>query len=393
MTALPLDAETLIDAARERTGIDDLGGDEFREGLGVLIDGLEREAKLSEMGRAIVPEMVLLPYLTTRLEVHDWHAQHPAAANEDVDPIVVMIGMGRTGTTILHDLLAQDPRNRVPRTWEVDHPVPPPETATYYDDPRIDEVQAGIEAARAVRPELQAMHPMGARLAQECVRITGSEFASLIFLAQFRSSSYLHWLLYDADLTSTYRFHRRFLQLLQSHHRTDRWIVKSGAHLWALPSLLTEYPNARFVQTHRDPVRVIASLASLFAALHTSFSDDVSVPAVANDWAGPILEALDNSVTAREDGSIPSDRVVDVPYDAFMADPIAQLGRIYDFFGAELTSDVESRMRGFLADNAVDKHGRHSYTFADTGLDDGALRERAKRYTDYFDVAPEPFAR
>jgi hypothetical protein len=392
LTALPLEPEALIEAARERTGLDDLGGSEFREGLDVLLDGLEREAKLSELGRALTPEVVLLPYLTTRLQVHDWHRRNPDAADADVSPIVVMIGMGRTGTTIVHDLLAQDPRNRVPRTWEVDRPVPPPEAATYETDPRIEEVQAGIDAGREMRPELQAMHPMGARLAQECVRITGCEFASLIFLAQYRSPTYLRWLLYDADMAPAYRFHRRFLQLLQSGHRGDRWIVKSGAHLWALPGLLAEYPDALFVQTHRDPVRVIASLSSLFAALHTTFSDDVSMAAVASDWADPILEALDNSVTAREDGSIPTDRVVDVPYGAFMADPIAQIRRIYDFLDAELTPDVEARMRAFLAANAVDKHGRHSYTFADTGLDEGALRERAKRYTDFFDVTPEPFA-
>jgi hypothetical protein len=392
MTSIALDADALITEARQRTGLDDLGGEEFREGLGVLMHGLEEEARLSEMGRAITPE-ILLPYLTNRLQLHDWHQRHPEIGAGDVSPIVVMIGMGRTGTTILHDLLAQDPRNRVPRTWEVDRPFPPPEAATYDTDPRIEDVQAGIDAGRTVRPELQAMHPMGALLAQECVRITGSEFASLIFLSQFRSPSYLHWLLNDADMAPAYRLHRRYLQLLQWHHRGDRWVVKSGAHLWALPALLAEYPDARFIQTHRDPVRVIASLSSLFATIHTNFSDEVSMAAVANDLAGPILDALDLSMAAREDGLISADRVVDVPYDAFMADPISQLRRIYDSFETELTPDVETRMRDFLAANAVDKHGRHRYMFADTGLDEGELRERAKRYTDYFDVTPEPFTR
>jgi hypothetical protein len=194
-------------------------------------------------------------------------------------------------------------------------------------------------------------------------------------------------------MAPAYNLHRRYLQLLQSGHRGDRWVVKSGAHLWALPALLAEYPDARFIQTHRDPVRVIASLSSLFAAIHTNFSDDVSMATVANDWAEPIIEALDRSVAAREDGSISPDRVVDIPYDAFMADPFAQIRRVYDFFGTDLTPDVEARMRDFLAANAVDKHGRHRYSFADTGLDEGELRERARRYTDYFDVTPEPFGR
>jgi hypothetical protein len=383
-----LNADALIETARERTGLDDLGGSEFRDGLDRLVDGLQHEARLNELGMALVPENLLF-YLSNRLQLRDWHVQHPEIGAVELSPMVAMIGMGRTGTTIVHDLLAQDPANRVPRTWEVDRPFPPPETATYDTDPRIDEVQAGIDIGRAARPELQAMHPMGARLAQECIRMTGSEFASLIFLSQYRSPSYLQWLTVDADLAPAYRLHRQFLQLLQWHHRGDRWIVKSGAHLWALPALIAEYPDARYIQTHRDPVRVIASLASLFAAIHSTCSDEVTVAEVAHQWADPILDAYDRSVTAREDGSIPADRVIDVPYDAFMADSIGQMRRIYDFLGTELTADVEQRMRAFLADNAVDKHGRHRYTFEETGLDEGTLRERAKRYTDFFDVTPE----
>jgi hypothetical protein len=383
------DAEQLIDTACERTGLHDLGGNEFRVGLGRLVDGLRSEARLNEIGVALAPENLIL-YLTNRLQLHDWHARHPDIGAVELSPMVVMIGMGRTGTTIVHDLLGQDPRNRVPRTWEVDRPFPPPETATYDNDPRIAEVQAGIHAGRAARPELQAMHPMGARLAQECIRMTGCEFASLIFLSQFRLPSYLKWLTVDADMTPTYRLHRRYLQLLQWHHRGDRWVVKSGAHLWALPALLAEYPDARFIQTHRDPVRVIASLSSLFAAIHSTFSDDVTVTDVAHQWAGPILDALDRSTTARQDGSIPAERVIDIPYDEFMAEPISQMRRVYDFLDVDFTDDVATRMRAFLADNAVDKHGRHHYSFADTGLDERELRERARRYTEFFDVAPEP---
>jgi hypothetical protein len=278
----------------------------------------------------------------------------------------------------------------VPRTWEVDRPFPPPETATYDTDPRIDEVQAGIDATRSMRPELQAMHPMGARLAQECVRITGCELASLIFLSQFHSPSYLRWLTREADLGPAYALHHRFLQLLQWKHAGDRWVLKSGAHLWAIPAMLAQYPDARFVQTHRDPVRVIASLSSLFTHLQSLFSDEAEVSNIAGEWADAILDALDRSVTAREDGSIPPDRVVDVPYDAFMADPIAQIRRIYDFLDTDLTPAVEQAMRAFLDANAVDKHGRHSYSFADTGLDEAELRERAKRYVDHFDVTAEP---
>jgi Sulfotransferase family len=386
--AVGLDADQLLETACERTGLRDFGDDAFRIGLDRLLDGLRTEARLNAVGEAITPEN-LLSYLVNRLQVTDWHDHHPEAAADDVAPIVFMIGMGRTGTTILHDLLGQDPANRVPRTWEVDLPVPPPETATYDTDPRIDQVQAVIDAGHVARPEIRAMHPTGARLAQECVRITGSAFASLIFLSQYRSPSYLRWLTAEADMLPVYAWHRRYLQLLQSHHRGDRWIVKSGAHLWALPALLAEYPTAYFIQTHRDPLRVIPSLSNLFATINSMFSDDVTVPEVAADWAHAILDALDRSVTAREDGSIPADRVVDVQFQALMDDPFGTIRTVYDGMGAELTSDAKARMRGFLADNARDKHGVHRYTLGDTGLDAGELLERSSRYREHFDVPSE----
>jgi hypothetical protein len=380
-----MDGEQLIETAIDRVGVSDLGDDSFRTGLDLLVDGLETEAALNELGAAVAPETVVT-YLATRLQLHDWHARHPDMGAQRVDPIVFMIGMGRTGTTIIHDLLGQDPANRVPLTWEVDRPFPPPESATYETDPRIAEVQAVIDVGHAARPEFRAMHPTGALLAQECIRMTGCELASLIFLSQFRLPTYMRWLTVDADMAPAYRLHKRFLQLLQWHHRGDRWIVKSGAHLWALPALMGEYPDARYLQTHRDPVKVIGSLSSLFATVRSTFSDDVTIAQVASDWADGILDALERSVDARESGAIPADRVIDVQFDAYMADPFGTLHAIYEWLDVELTPDAERRMRAFLAENAREKHGRHRYTFADTGLDEDALRERARRYTDYFDV-------
>jgi Sulfotransferase family len=385
---LGVQSTALLETACDRTGLDDFGADTFRAGLDRLVDGLTTEAQLNDLGRAIAPEG-LVGHLANRLQIVDWHRRHPDIGNGDVTAPLFLIGMGRTGTTILHDLLGQDPRHRIPRTWEVDRPCPPPDAATSATDPRIAESQARIDLTYEARPEMQAMHPMGATRGQECILMTGSEFASGIFLSQFRLPSYFRWLIDEADMTPAYRWHRRFLQLLQWHDPADRWVLKSGAHLWALPALAAEYPDARFVQTHRDPVRIIASMSSLFAAVQIVGSDEASIPGVAADWSDPVLDALDRSVTAREDGTIPADRVLDVPYDAFMADPFATIRSIYDHLDTELTPDTEARMRAFLDENRADAHGTHRYSFADTGLDEGEIREKARRYTEYFDVRPE----
>jgi hypothetical protein len=386
--ALALDVDVIVDRARAETGFDDFGGETWQEGLERLTASLREEAALHELGEQIAAGE-LVGYLSNRLRIVEWRATHPEVGDATVTPPIVIIGQGRTGTTILYDLLAQDPAHRVPRAWEVASPVPPPETATYGTDPRIDEIDAHLSGVDLVVPDLRAMHPLGARLAQECVVIKAGELRSMIFPTQYRVPSYAQWLLHEADMAPAYRWHRRFLEHLGSRHDAERWLLKSPGHIWALPELLAEYPDAVLVQTHRDPLRIIASIGSLLATLRLLGSDDTSIPGAAAEFADYILDGLDRSVTAREDGTVAPDRVVDVRFDAFMSNPFATIRGIYERFGIELTDDVERRMRAFLADNPQDKHGSHRYTFADTELDEGGLRERARRYQEHFDVPSE----
>jgi len=389
MTAVDLDAERAVEQAIEQTGLSDLGADSWIEGLTRLVDALRDEADLNELGVAVVGGE-LAGYLADRMQIVDWRKRHPEVAGVDVVPPIVIVGQGRTGTTILHELLAMDPGSRVPLTWEVDHPVPPPETATYESDPRIAETDATLSGVDLVLPGFMQMHPMGAQLPQECVRITSSDFRSMIFPTQYSVPSYARWLLNEADMAPAYRWHRIFLEHLQSRHPAQRWVLKSPGHLWALDALLAEYPNALLVQTHRDPLRILASLSSLVAKLRSMCSDESTIPRAAADFAGDILDGLDRSVDARENGTVAPERVVDVQFRRFMADPFATIHEIYEKLGLELQPDAEARMRAFFAANPSDKHGVHTYRFADTGLDEGKWRERARRYQEYFDVPTEP---
>lgn len=389
MTEVDLDVDRAVEQAAEQSGLTDLGDDSWREGLGRLVESLREDAALNELGAALVGGE-LSGYLADRMRVLDYRKAHPEIVGVDVVPPIVIVGQGRTGTTILHELLATDPATRVPLTWEVDHPVPPPETATYDTDPRIAEVDQILAGVDLVLPGFQQMHPMGAQLPQECVRITASDFRSMIFPTQYRVPSYAKWLLHEADMTSAYRWHRMFLEHLQSKHPARRWVLKSPGHVWCLGALLAEYPNALLVQTHRDPLRILASLSSLVARLRTLASDDATIPGVAADFSENILEGLDRSVTAREDGTVPPERVVDVQFRSFMNDPFATIHEIYEKLGLELQPEAEQKMRDFFAANPSDKHGTHTYTFADTGLDEGMWRERSRRYQDYFDLPSEP---
>ena len=245
----------------------------------------------------------------------------------------MIVGQPRTGTTILYDLLAQDPANRAPLSWEVDLPCPPPLTATYDTDPRIDECEATAEMADLVIPGFRAFHPIGARLAQECVRITGSEFRSMIFTVQYDVPTYNRWLLDEADLAPAYRWHRIFLEHLQSGHMGERWLLKSPAHLWHLATLLAEYPDAVVIQTHRDPLKVIASVSALAAHLRRMASDSPSLAAAAQQYERDIFDGLDRGLAARRSGLLPPEQVVDVQFTDFVADPFTTIALLYDRLG------------------------------------------------------------
>jgi hypothetical protein len=386
-----LDADAITEAAIAQAGLDDFGADTWQEGLGRLVDALRTEGQLHELGVAITVDE-LTGQLADRARIVAWRADHPEVGDADVVPPIVIVGQARTGTTILFDLLAQDPASRAPLTWEVEDPVPPPETATYDTDPRIEAEDERLAGVDLVMPGFRKMHPMGARLAQECVRMTASDFRSVIFPTQYRVPSYARWVMYEADMAPAYRWHRQFLQHLQSRHPADgsaRWLLKSPAHIWCLGDLLAEYPNALLVQTHRDPLRIIASVSSLQQVLRGMCGENPSLPDIANEWAEYIVEGIDRSVTAREDGTVPADRIVDVHFDAFMADPFQAIGEIYDKLGLELTAGTDARMRAFLAGHGRADHGVHSYSWSATGLDENEWRERARRYQDYFGVASE----
>ena len=384
-----LTAASLVEGAAAETGLVDLGEDTWQEGLDRLVHALRTEADLNEVGTQVAASQ-LRDHLKSRLWVTDWHRRHPEIGRAGIAAPVVVLGQPRTGTTILFDLLAQDPRFRAPLTWEVANPHPPPETATFDTDPRIELAAVASAVSEAIIPGFQAIHPSGPQRAQECVSITAGDFRSLLFSTVFHVPSYTRWLLWDADMAPAYRYHRMFLQLLQWHYPAEPWLLKTPGHQWCLPALLDEYPDATLVYTHRDPLKVIASTASLTAHLQRLASDHTSVPVLGAEWADYLVEGNNRSVDAREDRVVAPGRAVDITFGAFMTEPFDTVSAVYDRLGLELTPSVEARMRAFLADNPSDKHGVHAYTFSATGLDEAESRRRTERYERYFSVPQEP---
>src|SRR6185503_10133496 len=231
-----LDEAALIAEATRRTGFDDFGDERFREPLRLLLDAFEREAALTLLGRMMVRTDVLR-LLENRLRMTAEHRRHPEIERGPVTAPLFIMGLPRTGTSILHELLAQDPEGRVPMSWEVQHPWPPPEAATYDTDPRIAEVDAHLAGVDRILPDFKKIHPMGARLPQECVALTAHDFATIMNHTTHRVPTYQRWL-DTTDLRWVYASHRRQLQYLQWKVPAQRWVLKSPGHLWALDALI-----------------------------------------------------------------------------------------------------------------------------------------------------------
>ncbi|MBW1687472.1 MAG: sulfotransferase [Deltaproteobacteria bacterium] len=379
-----LEEQVLLDEAMANTGLSDFGDDGFREGLGVLLGALEAEANLNEFGRAFAHD-VILRHLENRLRVTADLESHPEILDEKIEKPLLVASLPRTGSTIMHHLLGQDSDTRYLATWECNLLSPPPEAATYESDPRIAEWEQVIFGSHGSEaPDFEILHPMGAALPEEHVALLGFDFRSQVFNYQFNVPSYQLWL-DEQNLRPVYESFLRLLKYLQWHCRRKRWVVKT-IDLHGLSEFLTLCPDAQVVMTHRDPLRAIASLASLLTTgLHMT-SDSVDDAAVgrhhADIWVGALRKALD----FRDSGVVPETSFFDVHYDEFVKDPVDMIRRIYAYFGLDFTPVVEQRMRDFLASNPKDKLGAHRYTAQQFGLDPVEIKERYQFYIDRFGV-------
>jgi hypothetical protein len=379
-----LDPDQVIDSACTQTGLADFGRDTFREGLERYVDALEHEAQLSELGEVAL-EAQITGGLVNRLRVVDWVARHPEVRKERVEAPLVVLGLPRTGTTFVSRLLACDPARRPLMGWEVRDCVPPPETATFTTDPRIDRARAAAEMLDALNPEVKAMHYEAPDEATECVTLLAQDFKSLQLSVIANVPSYDEWLL-GCDQTSAYEYHHLVLRLLQSR-APGRWSLKTPHHSIALDALFAEYPDARVVVMHRDPVRVTASLCSLATALIGTFSDADHRAAIAAHWpdvASVIVERVMDHRDAHGDAAF-----IDVQYADLVTDPMRAVEQIYDWAGDPLTPETGNAMRRYVADNPQTRFGTHRYSLAGTGLDRAELEDRFAAYRARYDVPAE----
>jgi hypothetical protein len=374
----PLDVERLIYEARAATGLEDFGGEAFRAPLARLVDALESEAAMSPLGDVITKSRIH-GHLVNRLRLAADDSKIPDVTDEKIRAPIAIAGPPRTGTSILFHLIAQDPSRLSPLAWKLQYPSPPPGRSAGPWDRRVLAQKGREHFLYAVLPALRQVYRTAADLPEECVVMKGHEFTTIMFSIAYRVPSYEAWLL-DADHTSAYRMHRRFLQQLQYEVDDPAWILKSPEHLLSLDAFLATYPDACIVQTHRDPLEVLPSLASLTQILRSLSSEQIDPQEIGRDTAHFWSTALDRARRFRETNPALKDRFIDVEFEDICDDPIAVVGRIYDHFGFELSDEARRCMTAFLAKNPRGRFGEHRYSLESYGFD----REReADRFVDY----------
>jgi len=381
-----LEPESLVEAARRQTGMQDFGPPDWREALEVLCASMDREARLSTFGRMALRGLVT-GALVNRLKLIDYAARHPEVRQERIERPFVVVGLPRTGTTLLSMLLGLDPGARPLMQWETDSPTPPPDLASHAEDPRIAASAARMRQLESLNPAIRAMHPMGATLPTECVALFLLDLRSLAIETQALLPSYGHWL-ESCDMQSTYALHRLALQVLQSRIPTPTWSLKTPHHLWCLENLLATYPDARIVWTHRDPVAVVTSTASLNTAMQRATSREVDPRAVGAAWADKLHLAVTRGLDFDRDHAQKS-WCHHLQYSELMADPIAAVRALYAHFGEEPGALHVRRMQVWMRERPQNAFGRHRYDPADFGFRAEDLRERFSAYRSRFDVANE----
>jgi Sulfotransferase family len=375
-------ADELEDGARAAAGLEDFGSPYYREGLERTVEALNTEAELSEMGR-VIQHATISNALIQRLKIEDTYAQHPEIDDEVVEGPVFVIGLPRTGTTALSQLVAADPQFRLLRLWESQAPTPPPEAATQHSDPRIAAAQAGLEMLNEMFPLMKTLYNSEATAATECQDLMGMSFRTFHFDGAVRVPSYLAWLM-TCDMRETYTFHRRVLKLLQWHCPPVLWHLKTPVHMFALDALVEAYPNAKFMWSHRDPARVMGSVCSLIQYVRSWSSDRDDPEELGAEQLDSWSEATRRAMDFRK--RVGDDRFADIAFADLQIDPVRTLEASYESLGLTFNDDTARSVERWAREHRPGSRGAHEYDLAAYGLTAQGVRERFAEYLRTYDA-------
>lgn len=385
-TMAPTDAfdpDVLLEAASKQSGgLSDFGDPWFRQPLGVLCTALRQEAGLSPAGRTAL-YFQLVELLQNRLRIEDLLRRHPEIHDVPIERPIIITGLFRTGSTHLHNTLSADPALRHLPMWEATEPVPPPGETPDDPGPRIARIGSTLQFMDSAMPYFRRMLDCTPTYAHEELNVLALSFSSMHFETQVMVPSYRDWYL-ATDQTPAYAYLKRAMQVMTWLRGGERWVLKCPQHLEQLRPLLNVFPDAHVVFTHRDPVAVVASMATMICyalRMNTASPDPAAVGAY---WARRIGNLLDGCL--RDRALVPAERSVDVLFDEFMADEAGTVRRVYEVTGQPYTSGAQRATGEYLTSHRRGRHGRVDYRMADLGLDTAELRAAVAAYNARFGV-------
>jgi len=374
--------EALIEAAGVRPSAS------AREGLARLIEAIEADTDLTVFGRLSLRWDCIRLLRNARL-VEDRLAAKPELAAAPVEKPIFILGLPRSGTTFLHELLAADPANLVPRNWQTIYPAPRPPDFDPARDGRARTVSRQLRFFGLLATGFEDHHPVDADSPQECSEITACVFQSLRFDTTFRVPKHLAWM--DANgHDEAFAFHKRFLQVLQAGLGPKRWVLKCPDHTFSLDAILKTYPDARFVVVHRDPVAVFGSVAHLTEILRKPFVRNVDAAEIGTQVTERWIDGAARLVAFDRRADVGAERKINIRYEDLVADPLAAVRRIFGHFGETVSdSGMAGIARALGAKERGGYAGQRHYALGKFGISPEALAPRFANYLDYFDILPQ----
>lgn len=354
------------------------------EGLKVLVNSINNDANPNPFGSLAVKGL-LERILYGRYMIEKEMSLNPRIEDQAITEPVFIIGMPRTGTTILHAILHQDPVHRSPLAWECLLPYPAATPETFRNNDQLSTVEKEFEQLFKLVPDFRRKHYMEADAPQECLGITAFDFNSFQFSAQLYLPSYMDWFSHQSDMLGTMRFHKRFLQYLQSGGVVgDRWLLKSPVHLRRLPEIFEVYPDARIIMTHRGPADIVSSTASLISSVRTLYSDNEDPHVTGKEQAMLWSEYFQRFLESRKKLG-KEDQIIDIKFEDFLKDRYGTVERLYNHFDWDLTDAAKENIMTFLDENPRDKFGKHHYTLDTFGLKEGEINKQFSNYLNFYE--------
>jgi hypothetical protein len=348
---------------------------------------LKNEARLGTVG-TLTNGGMLINLLKNRLLIEDLITHHPEILEIEIARPIVVCGLPRTGTTHLHNLMAADPKLRSLPYWESLEPVlaPSEQPAPGEPDPRVGRTDLALNLVNGLMPLFPRMHEMTVEHVHEEIQLLAIDFSSMLFETIAPMPSWRDYFLAH-DQRPHYAYLKKVLQVLTWLRGGERWVLKTPQHIEQFGPLLETFPDATFVVTHRDPIAVTVSVTTMLSYTARMSQAKPDPFAVAGYWADRLERMLHACVRDRD--LLPDAQTIDVPFDAFMADDVAMVGRIYEVAGQPMDDASRAAMERFMADHPRGKHGSIVYDFAQLGIDPDERRKALDFYVDRFGVTLE----